>query len=47
MPKPMKTPITVAIENVEERKSFRGISASSFMRTSAITKPITPRMPTT
>ena len=47
MPKPTSTPITVAIENVGERKSFSGMSASSFIRVSTITKAIRPMPPIT
>ena len=47
MPKPTRTPITVAIEKVDERKSFSGMSASSFITDSTITNAITPMPPMT
>ena len=47
MPKPTKTPMTVAIEKVEDRNSLSGMSASSFMTDSTMMKAMMPRPPIT
>ncbi len=47
IPKPTNTPMMVAIEKVEERKSFSGMSASSFIAISMKMNAMIPRAPIT